>query len=148
MDAPNMPKIVFPLSERQVKNAKPKDKPYKFADGGGLYIEIMPIGTKLWRMKFRQATGKESRLSFGKYPEVTIAQARAQRDAGRKLKAEDADPGEAKRERTRVTAEKMANRRQANTLQDGCHKSACRSRSSWMRSTKARSPAGSCLPGG
>ena len=46
----------------QVKNAKPKAKPYKLADGGGLYLEITPAGSKLWRMKFKQAFGKESRL--------------------------------------------------------------------------------------
>jgi hypothetical protein len=36
-----------------VRNAKAKDKPYKLADGGGLYLEVMPSGGKLWRMKFR-----------------------------------------------------------------------------------------------
>lgn len=109
MDAPKMPKVVAPLTDVQVKNAKPKEKAYKLADGGGLYLEIVPTGSKLWRMKFRQANGKENRLSFGKYPEVSIAQARAQRDAARKLKADDVDPGEAKRERARVAAEKAAN---------------------------------------
>ena len=44
-----MPKIVTPLTDTQVKNAKPKDKPYKLADGGGMYIEVMPTGFKLWR---------------------------------------------------------------------------------------------------
>jgi hypothetical protein len=50
-----MPKIVAPLTDIQVRNAKPKDKPYKLADGGGLYLEIMPTSSKLWRMKFKQA---------------------------------------------------------------------------------------------
>ena len=109
MNAPKMPKIVSPLTDIQAKNAKPKDKPYKLADGGGLYLEVMPTGSKLWRMKFRQANGKENRLSFGKYPEVSIAQAREQRDAARRLKAESVDPGEAKRERARLATEKSAN---------------------------------------
>lgn len=46
------------LNARQVETAKPKDKPYKLADGGGMYLEVFPNGTKSWRMKYRIA-GKE-----------------------------------------------------------------------------------------
>ena len=60
-----MPKLVTPLSDAQVKNAKPKNKPYKLSDGGGLYLEVMPTGSKLWRMKVKQANDEETRLSFG-----------------------------------------------------------------------------------
>lgn len=52
------------MSDITIKSAKTKDKPYKLADGGGLYLEVMPTGSKLWRMKFRQANGEESRLAF------------------------------------------------------------------------------------
>lgn len=93
-----MPRVVSPLTDIQVKNAKPKDKPYKLADGGGLYLEVMPTGSKLWRMKFLQASGKESRLSFGSYPEVTLTKARAARAGARQLKVADIDPGQAKRD--------------------------------------------------
>jgi hypothetical protein len=55
-----MPKIITPLTDKEVLNAKAKDKPYKLSDGGGLYLEITKIGeadkkivSKLWRMKFR-----------------------------------------------------------------------------------------------
>jgi len=54
------------LNDQKCKNAKPKDKSYKLFDGGGLYLEIMPSGGKLWRLKYRYA-GKEKRLSFGSY---------------------------------------------------------------------------------
>jgi hypothetical protein len=74
-----MPKIVTPLTDMQVKNAKPKDKPYKLADGGGVYLEVTPAGGKLWRMKYRQANGKENRLSFCGYPETTLIEARTER---------------------------------------------------------------------
>ncbi len=57
-----MPKLAKPLTDILVKNAKPKEKSYKLADGGGLYLEVMPVGSKLWRMKFKQTSGKESRL--------------------------------------------------------------------------------------
>ena len=93
-----MPRLVAPLTDMRVKNAKPKEKPYKLADGGGMYLEITPSGSKLWRMKFMQASGKESRLSFGAYPEVSLTQARAARAEARQLKATDIDPGQAKRD--------------------------------------------------
>jgi integrase len=93
-----MPRVVTPLTDMRVKNAKPKDKPYKLADGGGMYLEITPSGSKLWRMKFMQSSGKESRLSFGAYPEVSLTQARTARAAARQLKAADVDPGQAKRD--------------------------------------------------
>jgi integrase len=64
------------LSEVKVRTAKAGDKSYKLFDGGGLYLEVMPTGAKLWRYKFRYQ-GKETRLSLGRYPEVSLKQARA-----------------------------------------------------------------------
>lgn len=93
-----MPRVVAPLTDMRVKNAKPTAKPYKLSDGGGLYLEVTPGNSKLWRMKFRQASGKESRLSFGSYPDVSLTQARAARTAARQLRAADVDPGQAKRD--------------------------------------------------
>jgi integrase len=95
-----MPKRVPPLTQLQIKAAKPKDRPYKLADGGGLYVEVMPTGGKLWRMKYRQPDGKENRLSFGNYPEVSLVDARAKRDSARQLLAEGQDPGRVRAERT------------------------------------------------
>jgi integrase len=92
-----MPKIVAPLTDIQAKNAKPKTSTYKLADGGGLYLEVFTTGRKLWRMKFKQANGKESRLAFGAYPEVSLVEARAKRDAARKQMASGVDPAQAKR---------------------------------------------------
>ncbi len=92
-----MPKIVAPLTDIQVRNAKPKDKPYKLADGGGLYVEVMPTGSKLWRLKFKQANGKEGRLAFGSYPEVSLMAAREKRDVAKRQKAGGIDPGQARR---------------------------------------------------
>jgi integrase len=92
-----MPKIVPPLTDIQVKNAKPKAAPYKLTDGGGLYLEVMPTGSKLWRMKFKQSNGKEGRLAFGSYPEVSLIEAREKRMAARKQLAGGVDPAQAKR---------------------------------------------------
>ncbi|MFJ1472449.1 tyrosine-type recombinase/integrase [Massilia orientalis] len=96
-----MPKQVQPLTQLQVRNAKAKDKPYKLADGGGLYLEVMPSGGKLWRMKFRQADGKENRLAFGAFPDVSLLDARAKRDEARQLLAAGTDPARARAEQAR-----------------------------------------------
>lgn len=104
-----MPKIVTPLTDFQAKTAKPKDASYKLADGGGLYLEVMPTGRKLWRMKFKQGSGKESRLAFGAYPEVSLAEARAKRDAARKQLAGGVDPAQAKRIEKQQKAIAVAN---------------------------------------
>jgi integrase len=93
-----MPRLVSPLTDIRVKNAKAKEKSYKLTDGGGLYLEITPLGSKLWRMKFTQASGKESRLSFGAYPAVSLSDAREARAAAQKMKSADLDPGQAKRD--------------------------------------------------
>ena len=66
------------LTDIKVKTAKPKDKPYKLADGGGMYLLINTNGSKYWRMKYRFA-GKEKMLSIGVYPDVTLADAREKR---------------------------------------------------------------------
>ncbi len=86
-----MPKRILPLTDIQVKNAKPKAKEYKLADGGGLYLLITPSGGKLWRFKYRFG-GVEKRLTFKTYPEVSLADARHRRDDARKLIANDVDP--------------------------------------------------------
>ncbi|ECF9711162.1 integrase arm-type DNA-binding domain-containing protein [Salmonella enterica] len=81
------------LNARQVETAKPKDKTYKMADGGGLYLEVSAKGSKYWRMKYRRPSDKkEDRLAFGVWPTVTLAQARAKRDEAKKLLAQGIDP--------------------------------------------------------
>ncbi|ELY4196361.1 tyrosine-type recombinase/integrase [Cronobacter sakazakii] len=85
------------LNARQVDTAKPKDKPYKLADGGGLYLLVNPNGARYWRLKYRVA-GKEKLLALGVYPDVTLADARAKRDEAKRDIAGGIDPNEAKRE--------------------------------------------------
>ena len=85
------------LNARQVDTAKPKDKPYKLADGGGLYLLVNPNGARYWRLKYRVA-GKEKLLALGVYPDVTLADARAKRDEAKRGIAGGIDPNEAKRE--------------------------------------------------
>jgi hypothetical protein len=63
-----MPKFVLPLTDLKVKSAKPREKTYKLSDGGGLYLEVTPVGSKLWRLGYTQANGKKHRLALGAYP--------------------------------------------------------------------------------
>ncbi|MDD5395588.1 MAG: Arm DNA-binding domain-containing protein [Thiothrix sp.] len=60
------------LSDTAVRKAKPQAKPYKMADGGGMYLEVMPNGSKYWRLKYRYG-GKEKRLALGVYPDITLS---------------------------------------------------------------------------
>jgi len=75
----------------RIRNAKPKEKPYKLEDRGGLFLLVTPAGGKLWRFKFR-VVGKEKLLSLGGWPEVTLANARKERDKAWESVATGADP--------------------------------------------------------
>ncbi|QGY28328.1 tyrosine-type recombinase/integrase [Pantoea cypripedii] len=85
------------LNVRQIEAAKPKEKAWKLADGGGLYLEIFPSGGKSWRLKYRYA-GKEKRVVFGLYPAVSLAQARGKREDAKRILAAGGDPGARKQE--------------------------------------------------
>ncbi|MET0267666.1 MAG: integrase arm-type DNA-binding domain-containing protein [Duganella sp.] len=92
-----MSKPIAPLTDRQVRNAAPVERLQRLFDGGGLYIEITSSGNKVWWLKYRRPNGGETRISFGRYPDVTLAEARQKRDEARKLLASGQDPVEAKR---------------------------------------------------
>lgn len=66
---------VLPLTDAKIKNLAPKEKPYKVFDGRGLYLEVYPHGSKMWRVKYR-FEGKDRRVSLGAYPEVGLREAR------------------------------------------------------------------------
>jgi len=98
-----MPKLIPPLSELQVKKAKPAEQPYRLADGKGLYLQIMPNGSRYWRMKYR-IDGKEKTASFGVYPEVSLAEARDACIAARKQISAGIDPSVQKQQVKREKA--------------------------------------------
>ena len=81
------------LNDVAVRKAKPETKSYKMSDGGGMYLEVMPNGSKYWRLKYRFG-GKEKRLALGVYPDVPLTLARERREKARKLLAGEIDPGE------------------------------------------------------
>jgi integrase len=91
-----MPKRIAPLSDIQVKNAKPQEKDYKLMDGFGLFLLITPTNGKLWRFDYRYGD-KRKVLAFGAYPAITLAEARQRREDAKKLLANGVDPGEMKK---------------------------------------------------
>ena len=91
----------MPLSDTSVRQAKPREKPYRLTDGGGLYLEVAPNGSRYWRLKFRFG-GKEKRLALGVYPTVTLARAREDALAAKRLLHDGIDPQEDKKEKKRV----------------------------------------------
>jgi len=103
-----MPKRIVPLSDIQVSKAKPKDKDYNLFDGGGLYLLVTTTGGKLWRMKYR-FEGKERRIAFGSYPEISLADARRRKEEARKLVANGTDPANAKKAQKQAGEDRAAN---------------------------------------
>lgn len=84
------------LSDVKVRSAKPEAKAYKLTDGEGMVLLVHPNGSKYWRLRYRFG-GKEKMLAQGKYPDVSLADARARRDEARKLLANGVDPSENKK---------------------------------------------------
>src|SRR3546814_14451799 len=74
------------LTAVAIKAAKGRDKQYKLGDSGGLYLLVTPAGRRCWRMNYR-FLGKQKTLSFGAWPDVGLAGARAKRDEARQLLA-------------------------------------------------------------
>ena len=97
----------MPLTALNVEHAKPKAKAYALADGSGLHLLVKTSGRRLWRFRYRFA-GKANTLSFGAFPEVSLASARAKRDQVRTLLADGKDPSQ-NRKLERLAAAAAAN---------------------------------------
>lgn len=82
------------LSDSDVINAKPKDKPYNLTDGGGLYLKVTVAG-KYWRYNY-SFNGKQKTYAMGVYPDTSLKQARDTHDNARKLLAQGVDPSQQK----------------------------------------------------
>ncbi|HYA41325.1 MAG TPA: integrase arm-type DNA-binding domain-containing protein [Syntrophobacteraceae bacterium] len=91
------------LNDPKVKNAKPKEKQYKLSDSDGMYLLVTPEGGKYWRLKYRFG-GKEKTLALGAYPDVSLADAREDKDDARKLLKAGVDPGEKLSKKARKAA--------------------------------------------
>jgi len=79
------------LNDTRVRSAKSREKAFKLSDERGLFLLVMPTGSRLWRLKYR-VNGREKLISLGAYPDVTLKRAREKRDAARRLIADGVDP--------------------------------------------------------
>lgn len=91
-------------------------KPYKMFDGGGLYLEVLPTGKKLWRLKYYYLN-KEKRISLGAYPLVTLAEAREAREDAKKLLHKNIDPSTARKDKKRQASRNAENTFKAVALE-------------------------------
>lgn len=96
------------LTVATVKCATADSKTQRLFDGGGLYLEVAPSGSKWWRLKYRIA-GKEKRLALGVYPDVSLKAAREKRDEARRLVSSGVDPGETRKATKSASAARAAN---------------------------------------
>lgn len=87
------------LTDTKIRNAKPKEKPYKLTDSNGLYLEVRPNGSKLWRYRYRIG-GKENLFAVGDYPAMSLTEARGERESARKLVKQGIHPSHQRRTET------------------------------------------------
>ena len=117
------------LTDVKLRNLK---MPGKHFDGAGLYLEITPAGGRYWRLKYRFA-GKEKRLAFGVYPEVTLAEARQRTEEARRALRDGVDPSVEKR------ARKLEQQAKAlNTFEAVARDWLEHSKAKWTSTTKAQ----------
>jgi integrase len=101
----------MPLTDIQVRNAKPRERSYKLSAGGGLHLFLSPTGAKLWRMRFT-LYGKDRTLSLGAYPVLSLREARRAALEARRSLLDGTDPVQARR-----TAKASAARDAAGTFE-------------------------------
>jgi integrase len=119
------------LTAVEVRQAKPKAKPYKLSDSHGLFLHVMPNGTKTWRYRYRFA-GKETVYTLGGCPEVSLENARAARVNARAMLKEGKNPTQ---ERKR---EKEAIRQATEIATMGHHNSFKRVALEWLEQQSER----------
>jgi integrase len=91
------------LTEAKIRSAKPCNRTTKLSDAGGLYLQIQPNGSKLWRASYRYA-GKQKTLAVGVYPIVGLKDAREMRDEAKRQLANGIDPSAQRRIDKQVAA--------------------------------------------
>ncbi len=96
------------LTDAKIKTLKPQEKVYRLLDADRLYIEVRPTGVKVWRLKY-VLNGKESSMSLGEYPSVTLADARQLKDEVRAKLAKGIDPVDSRKKERQAMQGKVAN---------------------------------------
>lgn len=96
------------LNDTRIRGLKPRSTAYRVADANGLCIEVRPVGTKVWRYRYRHA-GKASMITIGEYPMMSLAEARTEREKLRALLKGGANPAQVARVERAKQAEHAAN---------------------------------------
>jgi integrase len=99
----------MPLTDVSCRATKPGPKRRKLSDGRGLQLWIMPSGSRLWRLVYR-CLGKQRALALGTYPEISLIEARGQREAARLLLRSGKDPILERERERRLTQDKLSAR--------------------------------------
>lgn len=123
----------MPLTDTAVRNAKPKGKPYKLSDAGGLFLLVQPSDGCWWRYEYRVASGAEKSLSLGTYPDTSLRDARERHAEARKLLAAGIDPSAA-----RQAAKAAGTERAANSFEVIAREWHAKQAKKWAASTTAR----------
>lgn len=84
------------LTDTKLRNAKPTDKPYKLQDGQGLYLDVRPSGTKIWRYRYWITPERDGIYTIGEYPGVSLSEARREREWAREHVKQGLNPTHAK----------------------------------------------------
>ncbi len=92
------------LTNIAIRKAKPRTKPYKLADGGGMFLLVRPNGGKWWRLRYR-FQGKEQLLSLGTYPQVSLKEARNKRDEAKKQLQTGINPSDIRKAESETPSE-------------------------------------------
>ena len=125
------------LTDVAIRNAKPREKPFKLGDTLGLFLLVQPSGGKLWRLKYR-VDGREKKLGLGVYPDVGLSDARKRRDEARELLAQGKDPSREKR-KAKVQSQLNAGNTFAVIAAEYCAKRRRDGEKGWSPATATRS---------
>ena len=98
----------MPLTDLEIRRAKPSEKAYTKADGNGLSLQIEPNGSKGWRFRYR-FEGKAKMLSLGTYPKVSLSEARKKRDEAQELLAAGINPSDSRKEKKLAQQDRLGN---------------------------------------
>lgn len=109
------------LNDSKIRSVKSLPKSYKLTDSQGLYLLVTTSGSRLWYFRFR-FEGKENRLAFGAYPQVTLAEAREKRDAARKLLSGGISPSQIRKSSVRGVDESSTFKHVATSWHTSCLK--------------------------
>jgi hypothetical protein len=100
-----MARITKPLTDKEIKGSKAREKEYKLFDGGGLYLSITPNSKKWWRLKYT-FDGKEKRISLGVYPIVTLQDARKKREDLKYQISQGINPAQERKDEKKMSKKK------------------------------------------